>query len=707
MHGRHRNPGNGVRSNAMRMEGSGRVQGMYNNRNFNRGFGRGSPKPFPPPQPPRRTDIFMEAGRLAAEYLVSQGLLHQNVLSEKRENVGLNYQIAEELGMQERENLQLSSESRTSALARLGNTTPDEGFAVFPVEFNATGSNDNGRGRKKDGPFRSNSLDWGRENGNAGSLLEKSRSFSDIKGADDFRSASQEEQQHVGVDVSGAGVLPLKSENAGDSESKLEKLDFPNDDCSNTKKEVLPPETDGENAKGPHDSLVLDMENSKMKNGMENAAEKDGTSENETDMEDKTVDNYSMQCHVLGDGEEMSKNGSSSLKLGTFAEVPTKARLPFTWKNAEGDPVSTKDEENGCDISPQGTEVSIEEDSRQVSSSAMLTNQTHTSKCLESDLSRPQAVEAKEDSVDSNAPYAVEERKTCSVEQSFPSVSFMFQEESGQGPSGYGSCNSSVNNRGEKRAIETDIQKERTKKSREEWSSSMVIDADEYFDSQTFDVLPSISYEERVSGDKDMVKTANQERLVEVDSSVEFKEEKSIFSNSFKICDLNLMEANDVTENHNQDSVLVLPSTLEVKTEVPDYSPNNNNRSIEYNRHSFNGKEVIIVDLEDDSADENKAFDTSHRKAEGVYSGLSSFQNNTGSTCDVSDVHDGYGLMISELLGTDITNCSSVSTDITGLQTDMGLHNEAGMLCDDDSIYLSLGEIPISFQGVWPEKPFE
>lgn len=701
MHGRHRNPGNGVRSNAMRMEGSGRVQGMYNNRNFNRGVGHGSPKPFPPHQPPRKNDIFMEAGRLAAEYLISQGLLHQIEVSEKRENVGVNHQIAKELGMQERENLQLSSESRTSALARLGNTTPDVGFAVLPDEFNAVGSNDSGRGTKKDGPFRSKSLNLGRENGNAGSLLEKSRSFSDIKGADDFRTASQEEQKRVGVDVSGAGVLPLKSENAGGSESKLEKLDFPKDGCSNTKKEVLTPETDEENAKGPNDSLVLDMENSKMKNGMENAVEK------ETDMEGKTVDNYSMQCHVVGDGEQMSKNGSSSLKLGTSAEVPTKARLPFAWKNAEGDPVSTADEENGCDIPPQeGTEVPIEEDSCQVSSSDMLTYQSLTSKCLESDLSRPQAVEAKEDSVDSNAAYAVEERKTCSMEPSFPSVSFMFQEESGQGPSGYGSCSSSVKDRGEKRTIETDIEKERTKKAREEWSSSMVIDADEYFDSQTFGGLPSISYEERVSGDEDMVNTVNQERLVEVDPSVEFKEEKPIFSNSFKICDLNLMEANDMTEHHNQDSALVIPSILEVKTEVPDYSPNNNNRSIEYNRHSFNGKEVIIVDLEDDSADDNKGFDTSDRKAEGVYSGLSSFQNNTGSTCDVPDVHDGYGLMISELLGTDITNCSSVSTDITGLQTDMGLHNEAGMLCDDDSIYLSLGEIPISFQGVWPEKPF-
>ncbi|MCL7039344.1 hypothetical protein MKW94_006231 [Papaver nudicaule] len=703
MHGRHRNPGNGVRSNAMRMEGSGRVQGMYNNRNFNRGFGRGSPKPFPPPQPPRKTDIFMEAGRLAAEYLVSQGLLHQNVLSEKRENVGFTYQIAEEPGMQERLNLQLSSESRTSALSRLGNTTPDAGFAAFPDEFNSARSSDNGRGRKKDGPFRSNSLDWDRENGNAGSLLEKSRSFSDIKGADDFRSASQDEQQQVGVDASGAGVLVQKSENAGESESKLEKLDFPNDECSNTKKEVLPPETDGENAKGPNDSIVLDMENSKVKNGMENSLEKDETSENETDMEGKTVDNYSLQCHAVGEGEEMSKSSSSLFQLGTFAEVPTKARPTFTWKSADGDPISTTDEENGCDTSPQeGTGIPLEEDTHQVSSSDMLTNQINSSKCLESDLSRPQAVEATEDSVDLDDAYAMEERKMCSVEQSFPGVSFMLQEESGQG---YGSCGSSVKDRGEKRAIETDVEKERTKRAREEWSSSMVIDADEYFDSPTFGGLPSISYEERVSGDEDMVKTANQERLVEVNPSVELKEEKPMFSNSFKICDLNLMEANDMTEHHNQDSALVLP-TLEVKTEVPDFTPNNNNRSIEYNRHSFNGKEVIIVDLEDDSADENKAFDTSDRKAEGVYSGLSSFQNNTGSTCDVPDVHDGYGLMISELLGTDITNCSSVSTDITGLQTDMGLHNEAGMLCDDDSIYLSLGEIPISFQGVWPEKPF-
>lgn len=39
------------------------------------------------------------------------------------------------------------------------------------------------------------------------------------------------------------------------------------------------------------------------------------------------------------------------------------------------------------------------------------------------------------------------------------------------------------------------------------------------------------------------------------------------------------------------------------------------------------------------------------------------------------DVQDGYGLMISELLGNDSPNSSSVPTDLNSLHNHMGLQN--------------------------------
>ncbi|OVA04146.1 hypothetical protein BVC80_1501g12 [Macleaya cordata] len=719
MHAKHRNPGNGVRSNLLGMEGSTRVHGMHNTeyRNINRGFGRGSAnKPFPPPQPPRKTDIFMEAGRLAAEYLVSQGLLPPTALPEKWQNGSLNNQIGDfqEIRTQDRENLQLTSEGRTSALARLGNVNPDAGFGRrrFPDEFNAAGSRNHGRGRRKIGSFRCYSSDWGRENGNAGSLSDKSRSLSDMEGEDDFGSANNEEQQRVGMDVSGgvseviSNELPSKSDNAGDSESELENFEFPNDigskaSSSSTKTEV-PPETDAEVSKGSDESKVLNVENAEVKVGI---------NEDETDQEGKAADDFSLQCPFVG-GDEMSNSGSDLLRLCSFAKVPTRARSSLPYKGSEIDPVPPTNEENKCDIAQQEEpKVSIEEDSFQGPSSDTLTNQTHDSKYFEIDMSRDQSVQTKEDVGDLDDALAADKRESTR-EQSFSCGSFTYEKDSAQDPPGFGSCSSPVKERGEKRAIQNDVEMGGTKKTRE-WSSCMVVDADEYFNNQNFGAMTSNSYGDSLSHDEEVVKTIDQERLVDVplfpkgeaDPGMELKEEKQPFPNSFKICDLNLMEATDMTESYDTDPVLGLPSTLEAKKEVPvdvDLSiKNNSNRSSDYSTHSIVGKEVIIVDLEDDSTNENKAFDTSDRKIEGAYSGLGSFPN-TGSTGDVPDVHDGYGLMISELLGTDITNCSSVPTDITGLHNEMGLHNEAGMLCDDDPIYLSLGEIPISLGTIPP-----
>ena len=63
------------------------------------------------------------------------------------------------------------------------------------------------------------------------------------------------------------------------------------------------------------------------------------------------------------------------------------------------------------------------------------------------------------------------------------------------------------------------------------------------------------------------------------------------------------------------------------------------------------------------------------RRPEVVYTDLEEILNHARSTGGLPDTQDGYGLMISELLGNDFPNCSAVSENINPMHSDIGLHN--------------------------------
>ncbi|EPS61574.1 hypothetical protein M569_13220, partial [Genlisea aurea] len=85
--------------------------------------------------------------------------------------------------------------------------------------------------------------------------------------------------------------------------------------------------------------------------------------------------------------------------------------------------------------------------------------------------------------------------------------------------------------------------------------------------------------------------------------------------------------------------------------------------------------DINVIDSEKDSAAEqhqNNSFGNSERRGgEAMFNELEGFSN-AGVQ---NDGHDGYGLMISELLGNDMPNCSSVSTDLNSLHNHMVLPN--------------------------------
>jgi hypothetical protein len=78
------------------------------------------------------------------------------------------------------------------------------------------------------------------------------------------------------------------------------------------------------------------------------------------------------------------------------------------------------------------------------------------------------------------------------------------------------------------------------------------------------------------------------------------------------------METSDINETHCSDPVLTYPSIMTTKREAPqvdiDLSISNSNVSDEYARHMSYGKQVEIIDLENDCTLEDKDFDNSQRK---------------------------------------------------------------------------------------------
>ncbi|GFZ17422.1 hypothetical protein Acr_26g0006920 [Actinidia rufa] len=186
--------------------GSIRGRGMYNSeyRGYNCGFGCGQPKSFQaPPPPPRRTDIFMEAGLLAAEYLVSKGLLPPNVLSGRWQNGSLKNQVGDFQSVRQQEGDMRTFLHREEIMLLL----------VW-------------------GMLLMNGLvgeDRGREMGRSGSWYDKAKAFRDRNGDNDSVFGYQEEQQ-LGNDVGNEGQMSRASElapkidGAGDSE-KFQFLD--------------------------------------------------------------------------------------------------------------------------------------------------------------------------------------------------------------------------------------------------------------------------------------------------------------------------------------------------------------------------------------------------------------------------------------------------------------------------------------------------
>lgn len=699
-----------------------RGHGFYGSsefRNLNPGFGRGQghPKSFQPSPHLRKGDVFMEAGRLAAEYLVSQGLLPQSALSVKWQNGSLKKQLSEfqEFRSQEGEPLPLPPEGRPSALARLGNAASDAGSGSGRRRF---GDDFSSKGRRRAAPFRSYGSEYGREYRRSGSWADRLRSSVDMDVDDNAASGRyHEEEQQIGKDIadgmqiSGPNELASKSEDAGDSESELHKYRFQDDDMplrasSSSAGKDLHRGTNGEFTKSSDDYKNMNA-------GIGEA--KDGNTSDETDKQ-STKQELTIQDSVL-EVNPSDKSSTDLLKFCKFAKVPTRTRSSLVHKASKVDSVPKTEDGIASDMQPQrGSEVLVEDVSVNASSADDLSNNIHSSKSLESEVSKAQFVTSAEKVVELDSAADIEEGNFEA--QSLPDrVSVHDNErESNLGLSGFTSCGSIVNDIGEKRPLQASDTREGTKKPRE-WIPLPLTKADEFLPLSSLSERKESSPEDKAAPVDIMAMAVDHENLGDVsqfpkaggDQCVEYAQQKQFFTGSYKICDLNLMGAPDTNENHDNDSIHIYQSISSDRKEAApvdvDLSMGNSKMSVEYGRHVTSNNEIEVIDLENDCVQENKDFPNAERKPETVYAGLEGFPNNVQNTNDISDVQDGYGLMFSEFLGSEFPNCSSVPGDISSMHNQMSLPNGEGTLADDDSIYMSLEEIPLSFLPAWEQPP--
>ncbi|KAM6579127.1 hypothetical protein CsatA_002901 [Cannabis sativa] len=606
MHARHRSPGNGYRSTT---PNTSRISPDDYHRSFNRPLLRPNSNSFQPPQPPpRKPDIFVDAGRLAAEYLVSQGILPPNVLSLPSKWSNGSFKRISRLP--EPESFNLGQEGRTSALARLGNAVTDSvavGSSRRRFVGDEFGFRNGSRGRRRP-PYRGGygsdwvSRDYNNNNSNtisrSGSFQDQDRLSNDIgdyyyEHDDDDVVVSEQQQQPI-------NDLVPKSETLDDSK--------------------------------PNESSEIEKE--------------EGEEEEEGD------------C----------SNNTSSTDLLTkckFAKVPTRIRSSLSSSSLLSSSKSPKlDSTPTTTTTTTATTIEVEE------------QETNSATC--SDMQRAQSAENVGES-------SHIQHIKCERSVSMPNRAFVYDD-------------NEEKERVDKRGFEEDDVKEGVKRPRET-SDRIIVDIDDNDNDNDND-----------KDDGDGV------------GGGDFSQEKQLFPSSFKICDLNLMQVSETHENHDCDAATVNmyqsiserrreAKPMDIGLSMSNCNNNNNNNNNVVSGESSkrpqsdHHKEIEVIDLENDSAQEDKDLVMEDRKTETVYTDLDEIHNHAQNTGGIPDTQDGYGLMISELLGNDFPNCSAVPEHINPMHNDIGLPNEEGAIGDDDSIYMSLGEIPLTFLRPWEQPP--
>ncbi|GAB2258450.1 hypothetical protein Droror1_Dr00014610 [Drosera rotundifolia] len=637
------------------------------NRNFNRPVGRGSPKSTSQPNPPltslpsKGADLLIEAGRLALDYLVFHGILSADLLLPTKTPNQSRYANTSLSDLHDRS--PPTEEIPVSSFDAAGSRTrqfPDDYGSRTPV-------------RDSSSPLssRSHAVEENKWNELDGPLSNKTNAISiqDMEPDTDNDSALQHPKDGNGeFGISMSKTAKLVSDVDGPHGLRVEE----------TEKDQHQPTGD------VSATNLCSVSNFAIKAG-------DGIAQ-DSDEHDALFVYDSSESNIPGDpggatgdlqcreaANTQGNNHLDLLKLCNPCNVPTKTRSSLLNKELKMDIFFT-----GSNAYGGAYRSSLGSDDHSAVPAKVVTDVARLA-----------------------SPPTSEPEICIDIQPSLEEIAI--HEQGSQKPtSQLASLSSMMGNNGGKRVFEDDSPMEGSKKAKG-WSSVMAKQ----------DRLNSVV---RQSGSMEWKDSSLGDSLLKkclADPSAEGAEEKQLLTGSFKICDLNLLGSSDVSEVHG-DSTLMYPSIPIQQEEVTvetDLSISNNSSSHNGYPKSGAAKDIELIDLEDDSLPEGGTFKNSTTPMQAELKGSASFQDHAqilSESAHTQDGQDGYGLMISELIGTDIQECSSVQLhpNLSPSHNDMNLHHGEGLLNDDDQIFMSLGEISLSFLQVWEqptqdyEKPF-
>lgn len=586
---RHRNgPGNGYRSNAMGMRGAAaasrispdssmRGHQVYNSesRNYNRGgYSRGGSHtrqfqpPPPPPPPARENDIFVEAGRLAAAYLVSKGVLPPNALAGKWRNDGLRSQRADSQGFRPHGDVQAATGGRESAHSHLGNSSNDlgQGRRNFSHEGNSMIFRNSVRGRRS-ASFKHYEPEVSRQLARSGSWAEKSLVSPSMEGHLDT-SACHHDEQPVLEDGNGERQTssPVEKTREGDGathlESGLKKCNSVDDEGvkeSSSHGNNQTPDADEEIVKESDDADMFQAES--VKEGQNN--------------------------NHLEQNQEENKEASSSARE------------------------HTSDRMDDVDLSKHGkfeivhTEASSEQDS-------IIVDKDNSAR----ELSAGSGIHDVDVGNDISAANASSHQN-----KEFNETDVL---------------DAPAKEKGEKRVLDDDSDCREGSKRPREWIPSINVQSDGCLPlSSSLENQPTLQ-DQRTSQSPNATLSPDQKSLnisllpEDHAGSSEFMQEKQLFPGPFKTYDLNLNGASDVNESHPADSVLISQSFSDNGKEA---TPIDVDLCMSYNfnlpktnsKHGIRDIGVEVIDLDNDSGQEDQIFSNPERRLVYVKSALAAF----------------------------------------------------------------------------------
>jgi hypothetical protein len=499
--------------------------------------------------------------------------------------------------------------------------------------------------------------------------------------------SGHQEEQPLAEDIassvqrSASGEFMRKCEGAGDSESVLDKYNLQDEAQSKT----------GSSSAGK--DIVQDCEISKVSEGSSSLSAgsgemkgrsggNGGEDENQTAIEDGSIHQRCEDASIdqqCGADESFTKSGIDLATLCKFEKVPTRTRSSLTAK---------------------GPKLYLSHNIKDTSHNSGLEEEDQTENRCETrgqSSGKADSTGDENDQVEDFALVQYIENSKCHRSNSFPSSILRDNSEKESGlelPNLHRSH--SVGKVGEKRPGEGSDLEEGSKRQRD-WvavseanerfnmfkTSGNQCDPEEEGKTSSFNKrLIDGAAGKRVSHES-LVNNSTYNRTHTGRTGPGYAEEHQLFPASFKMCDLNLGGASDVNDGIKESRQAV----------DFDLSISSSSKSLEFGTSTrmSNGKEIEVINLDDDQEVVKSSNDPGRKQEAAPYMGID----------DVPDYNER--LMMVEYLDS-FTPINQGTSSVPQNNNTVSLQDREGAIgndqvpnnTDDDSIFMSLGEIPLS-----------